>query len=819
MRFRRALWLALAVAVASLALVLGLVAWELSPGSLKPRLIEAAERATGRTMTIAGPAGIELSLTPTIWMEDVTLSNPPGLSRPEFVKIARVELTVGLMPLLRHQVEIERIALLHPDILLETGPGGHPNWVFTRELPKPSIVPPVAPRVAETPPPVHEPPPGEEARSGPPIPPGLGAAPLGLAKARFVTTIRDAIIVDGRGGGIDPRAGQLFAATLQRVGMTAPDGGPAQVAGTVMYNGRTIGLAAHTGSLRNLLEASAAAPWPVSVKAQSHGVTILAEGKIASPLRGRGYDLSVDGEAPDPPSLVSWLPGIAPHSLKAVTVHAEVSDGGGRSPVISALQVKVGSIDLDNLVHGAQLGDVRVSGAGSEPLKVSARLTLAGFESGIAGTIGDLAWLSNGRSGPLAIDLEWNAASARGTVTGTIREPRRLADYALTVALDVPNPALVMDGSPPALRSVALRTTLTDAPGPIRFALTSNAGDLTGELSISRSPRLSVAGTIASRRLDLDMLRGPPAAEPPAPGSPKAPAPPAAAPSAEPLIPSTVLPLDQIRAIDADVKFSFGRVRLGGADIAGIGAALRIQDGMLRLDPVVIASPEQHLNAALIVDATATPPLMHLTIAAPALPLQTLLAALGLPPVATGTAELHGDLVASGDTLTALGASLDGWAGLAVDGGQLDARLVDSWLAMLRPLRIDAANATALKCFALRADAKSGVVTIDPLVLNTEALIVEASGDIDLAHETLALRVRPRAKIGGTGIALPVRVSGPLRAPSARIDISGKGFGGGALAGLLLGGKDVMGAAGGGDPCGPALARAREGAPAPDGKP
>jgi hypothetical protein len=91
------------------------------------------------------------------------------------------------------------------------------------------------------------------------------------------------------------------------------------------------------------------------------------------------------------------------------------------------------------------------------------------------------------------------------------------------------------------------------------------------------------------------------------------------------------------------------------------------------------------------------------------------------------------------------------------------------------------------------------------------ALILEGSGDVDLTHETLSLRVRPRAKIGGTGIALPLRIGGSMRAPSAKIDISANGPGGSGLAGLFLGGKDIMGEAGGGDPCPAALARARQG--------
>lgn len=265
--------------------------------------------------------------------------------------------------------------------------------------------------------------------------------------------------------------------------------------------------------------------------------------------------------------------------------------------------------------------------------------------------------------------------------------------------------------------------------------------------------------------------------------------------------------------MDANVKFALDHVRFGGTDIATINAGLVLKDGVLRLDPFALEAPDQHLNAALLVDATETPPQVHLTVDAPGLALQPLLAAFGLPPVATGSVEVHANLTGTGDSPRALAASVEGRAGVAIEGGQLDAQLVNSWLETLRPLRIDGADSTDLRCFAVRADAKAGVVTIQPGALDTAALIVEANGDIDLAQEKLSLVVRPRTRIGGTGIALPLRVSGPLRTPSAKIDISGKGAGGGLLSGLLIGGKDIMGAAGGGNPCPAALARAREGLP------
>src|SRR5471032_1645191 len=98
----RGFWITLAALVSAIVLVVGLIGWGLSPSSLKPRLIAAVERATGRTMTIAGRIGIEFSLVPTVVMEDVSLANPPGFSRPDMVKVARVEVSLALMPLLQH---------------------------------------------------------------------------------------------------------------------------------------------------------------------------------------------------------------------------------------------------------------------------------------------------------------------------------------------------------------------------------------------------------------------------------------------------------------------------------------------------------------------------------------------------------------------------------------------------------------------------------------------------------------------------------------------------------------------------------------------
>jgi AsmA protein len=844
----RALLIGLALVCALVAGLVVVAERTLDPASMKPWLIEAAQKATGRTLRMSGGMGIRLSLVPTIWMEDVSLSNPPGFSRPDMARVARVELSLKLFPLLRHRLEVEHIVLIRPDVLLEGDPNGPSNWVFVPERVETTTETPPA---AEMTPAGREPPATEVAPAEQVSPGVLQGRP---SQARFTTTLKDVSIEDGQVGWI-ASSGRQYLAGIKRLNFTEPAVRLTQLSGTVTYAGRTIELTARTGSPDELNSAFGAAPWPVTLQLRSGDASLTLDGKIAHPLEAKGYAFTVDADVPDPAAFDAAVPGLPLTSLGAVTAHAEISDTGGPTPALTALVVKAASVRLDKVWRGAKLTDATLSARGAAPLRVSGRLAMGGFEALAGGTIGDLDWLIHGRSAPVALDLAWNAAEAHGTVRGMIQTPRRLRDFALDVEADIPDPARVYAGAPPALKSVAFQARLTDTPGPMPFQFASNAGDVEGELSVTRSPRLSVSGTVSSRRLNLDMLRpspeaaaagapstgasssgapsaGAPSTGEPFPGGPSSQAPSSQTPSpggpspggpstgtvspgpaaTGPLFSGTKLPLERIRAMDADVKFALDRVRLGGTDIAAINAALVMKDGVLRLDPFAVEAPDQHLNAALLVDATETPPQVHLTVDSPGLALRPLLAAFGLPPVATGSVEVHANLTGTGDSPRALAASVEGRAGVAIEGGQLDAHLVNSWLETLRPLRIDGAGSTDLRCFAVRADAKSGVVTVQPGALNTAALIVEANGDIDLAREKLSLVVRPRTRIGGTGIALPLRVSGPLRAPSANIDMSGKGSGGGLLSGLLIGGKDIMGAAGGGDPCPAALSRAREGA-------
>ena len=88
----------------------------MNPESLRPRLVEAVESATGRRFTVGG-IGLALSLRPTVELRDVALANAPGGSRPEMLTARRIEVQAAILPLLSRRLEIARALATEPKVL------------------------------------------------------------------------------------------------------------------------------------------------------------------------------------------------------------------------------------------------------------------------------------------------------------------------------------------------------------------------------------------------------------------------------------------------------------------------------------------------------------------------------------------------------------------------------------------------------------------------------------------------------------------------------------------------------------------------------
>lgn len=103
---------------------------------IRAQLIDQVKSRTGRTLTIAGPTKFTVFPSLGVSMKDVTLSPPPGMTGAAFAKMAGLDVSVRLLPLLKRDVAIDRLVLQQPVIDLRVDKSGQKSWDFAL-LPKP----------------------------------------------------------------------------------------------------------------------------------------------------------------------------------------------------------------------------------------------------------------------------------------------------------------------------------------------------------------------------------------------------------------------------------------------------------------------------------------------------------------------------------------------------------------------------------------------------------------------------------------------------------------------------------------------------------
>ncbi|MCC6192966.1 MAG: AsmA family protein, partial [Burkholderiales bacterium] len=100
------------------------------PNTLIAPVQAQVKAATGRDLAVRGGARVALSLRPRVMLTDVALSNPPWAAAKDLVKVQRLELAFLLLPLLSRRFEVEEIALIGPEVNLETAASGEKSWEF-----------------------------------------------------------------------------------------------------------------------------------------------------------------------------------------------------------------------------------------------------------------------------------------------------------------------------------------------------------------------------------------------------------------------------------------------------------------------------------------------------------------------------------------------------------------------------------------------------------------------------------------------------------------------------------------------------------------
>ncbi len=372
---------------------------------LRDTIQAEARAATGRDLIIAGPINLEISLTPAIQLEQVTFANAEWGSRPEMVTLDRFEVEVALIPLFSGDIEVRRLVIVRPDILLETDSEGRGNWSLEG----------IEEAAEEADEPAE---PGEEEK-------GVAGLPI----------LHQVIIEDGLLTYRDGQTGEEM-----RVALTSFEGraeGPTQPLSLELegaYNDAPFKLSGTLGAFAKLAEG----PFPVELTAEAGGATVEINGVIAQPLAGLGIDLRIAARGENLADLGAVagaeLPPLGPYDV-ATRVQLD-----GDTVALSELTAKIGTSDLSGQATLA-MGGTRPSVSGTF---TSQLLDVADFAPPAAPE-GEAAPLAEGPASPyvfteqtLPLDgLKTADADLKLTVaTLRLQEKLELKDFDLTLSLD-----------------------------------------------------------------------------------------------------------------------------------------------------------------------------------------------------------------------------------------------------------------------------------------------------------------------------------------------------------------------------------------------
>ncbi|MHA1151209.1 MAG: AsmA family protein [Alphaproteobacteria bacterium] len=268
-------------------------------------VIEAeAEKATGRKLTIAGDIDLEISLSPAIELQDVRFANADWGSRSELISVQRLELEVALVPLFSGDIQVKRLVVVAPDILLETDAEGRGNW----EMPGTA----------------------------------KDAAPAGTAGGMTLPSIDNAVVRDAIVTYRDGKTGETMQLSFSNITLRRTFAAvPLEVALEGAYNGVPFKADGVVGLIRDLIGTT---PYPVRLNFAVGGATFAIDGEIAEPVTGEGLDLKILARGQSLAELGAIagaeLPALGPYEFSAQVAQ------DGQSYKLTDLTAKIGDSDI-----------------------------------------------------------------------------------------------------------------------------------------------------------------------------------------------------------------------------------------------------------------------------------------------------------------------------------------------------------------------------------------------------------------------------------------------------------------------------------------
>ena len=478
-----------------------------------------------------------------------------------------------------------------------------------------------------------------------------------------------------------------------------------------------------------------------------------------------------------------------------------------RLPAIRHFALRGGTLNIDDATRkltfkgmvaahetgsGHEADPFRLVGEGSlnkEPFKLS-------FEGG--------ALLNINLDHPYHFQLKLDAGPSNAAMSGSIAKPFDFGELDADIIVQGQNLAnlyyltgLSLPLTAPYRLSVRLHRsemhfTLADIAGKI------GNSDMRGHASVDLAAdgRPNFKATLTSRSLDLADLgiafgAGVPQ-QSDATGAPQAEAP-KKEPISELLLPDFKFQFDRLAAMDATVDFHAGSVQTEKVPIQAVTLNLKLDRGVLVINPADFELPLGKLTGEVHLDSHANPPQATVDMRLTDVRLEQFKGKNASQPPLSGILETHVHIEGHGNSVHEIAADSNGTIAAAIPGGEIRQSLAEltgiNVLSGLGLLLSGNQKTTPIRCGVAEFAVKDGDARAGRFLIDTEPVLIKGDGHVNLSDESLGLNIAGQPKkFHVARIRAPINIRGTLRHPSISLSTPDLVKQGGiaAAAGILL---------------------------------
>src|SRR5882757_865823 len=391
-------------------------------------------------------------------------------------------------------------------------------------------------------------------------------------------------------------------------------------------------------------------------------------------------------------------------------------------------------------------------------------------------TAGDIKVASNGK---VLKPFDLGGMEADVTLSG-----RDLAEGFYLTQLALPNTApfnlnahIARNGLRVAVTDIAGKVGESDLHGKLDIDATRKRPSMTGDLVSTQLRMKDLAASLGGKPKGGDSLDA--TAEQTEASKQSAP-PPGKAPPADPnarLFPDAHLQVDRVRAMDADVHFRAKSIEAGSVPFKQVAFRVKLNNGVLALDPFAFEMPQGHLSGNARIDARKDVPKVHIDVRVKDIQLDQVK---GKAPDAQ--APLGGVMQARlvvdgmGDSVHRVMSGANGKFTIVLPNGEIRsafAELTGINVSKGIGLLLTGANDKAeIRCGVAQFNIKDGLMNAENITFDTQNVLIKGKGDINLGPEELNLEIKGDPKKPRfTRLRSPIEVKGHLLKPSVGLDV------------------------------------------------